>query len=217
MSKNWQTSYRVGWRRALLLVGFGGLAIIGLAIPRFRGSRSNPSATATRRQSDSQLDDSPAVADAGQSKTDPPNSDQGALPRPTRICTDLRVFDIQVGTGNQIEGAWLATAQSPSPVMVAVGQRFGSGNLKRALLSAERHFPEVWMDTDYGPCLAILSEQPTPPRSTAGAPSVTQAPTPARMTPQLAANRFEVVRNMAKQLSRQTIDSTQDAGPAVGR
>jgi len=150
-----------------------------------------------------------AAGSAGQA-----NIDQGTLRRPIRICTNLRVFDVQVGTGNEVEGAWLATAQSPNPVLVALGQRFGSGYLKRALLNAERQVPEVWMDTDTGPCVASLLEQPTTSRSTAGAPSVTQLPAPARLTPQLAAKHFELARNIAKEFPRLDIDVPQDSGPA---
>ena len=127
MSKDRQANHRAGGRWALLLAGLARSGPLAYRHFRFRGGRSNPASTTSQLQAVPQPDASLAAGSAGQVNTDRPNADLGTLRRPTRVCAGLRVFDIQVGSGNQIEGAWLATPDSPSPVLVAVGQRFGSG------------------------------------------------------------------------------------------
>lgn len=222
------------WRWALLLGAFGGLSLFGLTITHFRGSRSNTNATATQRQTSSQIDDLPAVVDADQSI-----AAADTLRRPTRICDDLRVLDIQVGANNQIEGAWLAAAQSESPVMVAVGQGFGSGILRRAMLDEARRNPEVWMDTELGRCRASLSEPyvatkhavgmalaPSPsavseqkfsPKLAAKAASLLAAHTETRSALQLTSSQIMLVKRLAKDFPRPIVKSTQDAGAIIDR
>ena len=117
------------------------------------------------------------------------------------------MFDIQVGADNQIEGAWLANAKSPSPVMIVVGQHFGSGTLKRALLNADQQIPEVWMDTGLGLCRATLSEQYAAPKfATKAAPTIT-APPETRVVPRLTSSQVELVKRLAKYFPKPIVDS----------
>ena len=208
---------RAGWCCALFLVGSAGVALSVFEYSRLRDGRSDAVALEVESQSESQLDGAQTEGSGSQVDTDLSNTDQGVLHRPTRFCTDLRLFDVQVGTGSQIEGAWLATAQSPSPVLVAVGQHFGSRKLTRALLNAKREVPEVWMDTDAGPCLAALSEQPRRPLPTARQPAVAQATASARALPQFTLDQVAQIRRLAEDFPRPTIESPQGSRPVVAR
>ena len=66
-----------------------------------------------------------------------------------------------------------------------------------------------------GPCRAALSEQSMPSRATAGAPSVTEALARRARCRSWARPGFELTRNMAKQFTGITSNSTQDSGAAT--
>jgi len=135
--------------------------------------------------------------------------------RPTRICPNLTVLDVQVGQDHQIEGAWLALGPTESPKLVALGQHFGPGILRHALLRSDDQRPEVWMQTDRGSCRASLPEEELDKRLVVQPEAPRPKPVPAPAAPPDAPSAEEQQRaRRAVQALTSGIFGTSSARPS---